>query len=235
MNKVSITPDSCPPLPTLSRCQVPTSLKYGILSWLLQSALSGPKAGGTWRPIIDLSSLNTHIQCPSFKMETMVSPQALQRAVARQLDLEHYIPRSQSTISLSMTSMFCHEGVVWQSSSSIWVKHYTSVYCGHGTCFDLRPSQWDQPSRLITRLTITPYIGRVSQTANPKVIGALHMPRMGGKRGEVKFDSFSGDHLGFSLDSIVALPTPPPPPERRIERWLSLPCYGYDSWGTQSL
>ena len=29
-----------------------------------------PKAGGTWRPIIDLSVLNTHIQCPSFKMET---------------------------------------------------------------------------------------------------------------------------------------------------------------------
>ena len=29
-----------------------------------------PKARGTWRPIIDLSVLNTHIQCPSFKMET---------------------------------------------------------------------------------------------------------------------------------------------------------------------
>ena len=29
-----------------------------------------PKAGGTWRPIIDLSVLKTHIQCPSFKMET---------------------------------------------------------------------------------------------------------------------------------------------------------------------
>ena len=29
-----------------------------------------PKAGGTWRSIIDLSVLNTHIQCPSFNMET---------------------------------------------------------------------------------------------------------------------------------------------------------------------
>ena len=42
-------------------------------SGLLQSALSSAESrvgGGTWRPIIDLSTLNTHIQCPSFKMET---------------------------------------------------------------------------------------------------------------------------------------------------------------------
>lgn len=32
-----------------------------------------PKASGGWRPVIDLSQLNQYIDCPSFKMETVVS------------------------------------------------------------------------------------------------------------------------------------------------------------------
>ena len=32
-----------------------------------------PKPGNKWRPVIDLSGLNSHIPCPSFKMETPVS------------------------------------------------------------------------------------------------------------------------------------------------------------------
>ena len=38
-----------------------------------------PKKDGRWRPIIDLSKLNTFIRCPTFRMETMASvTQALQ-------------------------------------------------------------------------------------------------------------------------------------------------------------
>ena len=81
-------------------------------------------------------------------------------------------------------------------SSSFWVKHCTtSVYSGHGTCRGLRPSQWGQPPRLSRRLAVKPHIGRVSQTANPMVIGPLCTPRLGGKHGEVKSDSFTGGHL----------------------------------------
>ena len=80
-------------------------------------------------------------------------------------------------------------------SSSFWVKHRTtSVYNGHGTCRGLRPSQWGQPPRLSRRLAVKPHVGRVSQTANPMVIGPLRTPRLGGKRGEVKLDS-TGGHL----------------------------------------
>ena len=82
-------------------------------------------------------------------------------------------------------------------SSSIWFKHCTtSVYNGHGTCRVLRPSQWAQLTRQSRRLAVKPYIGRVSQTANPMVIESLHMPRMGGKHGEVKLYSSGGQLLG---------------------------------------
>ena len=81
-------------------------------------------------------------------------------------------------------------------SFSFWIKHCTtSVYNGHGTCRGLRPSQWGQPPRLSRPLAVKPHIGRVSQTANPMVIGPLRTPRLGGKRGEVKPDSFTGGHL----------------------------------------
>ena len=68
---------------------------------------------------------------------------------------------------------------------------------------------------------IKTHIGRVSQTANPMVIGPLHTPRLGGKCGEVKPDSFTCGHLlmGISLDTRVGLAYPS---ERRIERWLSI-------------
>ena len=75
-------------------------------------------------------------------------------------------------------------------SSSFWVKHCTtSVYYGHGTC------QLGQSPRLSRRLAVKPDIGRVSQTTNPIVIGPLRTPRLGGKRGKVKLDSFTGGHL----------------------------------------
>ena len=44
-------------------------------SWLLQPPVLRPKPTGELRPIIDLSSLNTHIICEYFKMETLQSIQ----------------------------------------------------------------------------------------------------------------------------------------------------------------
>ena len=84
-------------------------------SGLLQSALLVPKAGGTWRPIIDLSVLNTHIQCPSFKMETNGSLlKALQKGqwltILDLKDAYFHIPIHPYRQYLR----FCHEGVVWQ-------------------------------------------------------------------------------------------------------------------------
>ena len=96
-----------------------------------------PKARGTWRPIIDLSVVNTHIQCPSFKMETNGS-----------------LLKGSIHPSFGQYLRFCHEGVVWQFRAlPFWVKHCTtSVHSGHGICRGLRPSQWGQPPRPSRRL-----------------------------------------------------------------------------------
>ena len=114
-------------------------------------------------------------------------------------------------------------------SSSFWVKHCTtSVYNGHGTCRGLRPSQWGQPPRLSRRLAVKPHIGRVSQTANSMVIGPLRTftTRLGGKRGEVKLDSFTGGHL---LGNFARYQSRPRLPLREEDRTMALHLGGFPS------
>ena len=175
-----------------------------------------PKAGGTWRPKIDLSALNTHIQCPSFQDgDQWVSSQSpAKRAMAHRSGFEwRLLSYPYPPLPQAVPSVLPPRRGLAISSSSVWVKHCTmSVYNGHGTCRGLRPSQWAQPPRLSRRLAVKPYIGRTSQTANPMVIGSLHSPRLGGKHGEVKHDSFSGGQLFGNFARS----------KRRIERWLSI-------------
>ena len=73
-----------------------------------------PKARGTWRPIIDLSALNTHIQCPSFKMETNGSVlKALPKGQwLTILDLKDAYFHILIHPSYRHYLRFCHEGVV---------------------------------------------------------------------------------------------------------------------------
>ena len=75
-----------------------------------------PKAGGAWRPIIDLSALNTHIQCPSFKMETNGSLlKALQKGQSITiLDLKDAYFHILIHPSYRQYLRFWHEGMVWQ-------------------------------------------------------------------------------------------------------------------------
>ena len=114
-------------------------------------------------------------------------------------------------------------------SSSFWVKHCTtSVYRGHGTCRGLRPSQWGQPPRLSRRLAVEPHIGRVSQTANPMVIGPLRTPRLGGRRGEVKPDSFTGG-FHFLLGNFAWYQCRPRLPLREEDRTMALHLGGFPS------
>ena len=118
---------------------------------------------------------------------------------------------------------FCHEGVVWQflalpffglntppqvciavTASVVSYAHF------NGVSLQVHLDDW----------LIKTHIGRVSQTANPMVIGSLHTPRLGGN---VEKSSLTPSHvaifLGFSLDTRVGLAYPS---ERRIERWLSI-------------
>ena len=90
-----------------------------------------------------------------------------------------------------------------------------------------------QPPRLSRRLAVKPHIGRVSQTANPMVIGPLRTPRLGGKHGEVKPDSFTGGHL---LGNFARYQSRPRLPLRKEDRTMALHLggfpSGYDFWGT---
>ena len=170
-----------------------------------------PKARGTWRPIIDLSVLNTHIQCPSFKMETNGS-----------------LLNGSIHPSYRQYLRFCHEGVVWQfralpfglnTAPQVFTAVTASVVaCAHlnGVSIHVYLDDW----------LIKTHIGRVSQTANPMVIGPLHTSRLGGKCGEVKPDSFTGGHLRGNFARYQSRPRLP---HRKEDRTMALHLGGFPS------
>ena len=140
--------------------------------------------------------LTTHIQCPSFKMKTMGQ-------FSKPFKWKWLTNWIWKTILPDLYPPFFH-ALPQGSATRAWFG-YRALPFGLNTTprvFTLVTApvvaythfKWYQPSRLTRRLAVKPYIGTVSQTATPMVISSLHTPRMGGKRGEVKFDS-SGGHL----------------------------------------
>ena len=74
------------------------------------------KATGEWRPIIDLSSLNVFVHCPSFTMET---PRSILRALQQgqwltSLDLKDTYFHIGIDPADRRYLRFCHNGTVWQ-------------------------------------------------------------------------------------------------------------------------
>ena len=75
-----------------------------------------PKKNGKWRPVIDLSSLNVHIRCPTFRMETsaLVMAALQQGEWATSLDLsDAYFHIPIHTVSRRFLR-FKHRGTVYQ-------------------------------------------------------------------------------------------------------------------------
>ena len=75
-----------------------------------------PKKNGKWRPVIDLSSLNVHIRCPTFRMETsaLVMAALQQGEWATSLDLsDAYFHIPIHTVSRRYLR-FKHRGCVYQ-------------------------------------------------------------------------------------------------------------------------
>ena len=74
------------------------------------------KATGEWRPIIDLSSLNVFVHCPSFTMET---PRSILRALQQgqwltSLDLKDAYFHIGIHPADRRYLRFCHNGTSWQ-------------------------------------------------------------------------------------------------------------------------
>jgi hypothetical protein len=71
-----------------------------------------PEAGNRWRPVIYLSTLNSHILCPTLKMETLGSVQKGQwTSSLDRKDAYFHIP---IPLDSRRYLRFLHQGVIWQ-------------------------------------------------------------------------------------------------------------------------
>ena len=74
-----------------------------------------PKKNGKWRPVIDLSSLNVHVRCPTFRMETS----ALVRAALQE---------GEWATSLDLSDAYFHIPIHTGSRRFLRFKHRGTVY-----------------------------------------------------------------------------------------------------------
>ena len=183
-----------------------------------------PKARGAWRPIIDLSALNTHIQCPSFKMETNGSVlKALQKGQwLTILDLKDAYFHILIHPSYRHYLRFCHEGVVWQFRAlpfglNTTPRVFTMVTAPvvayahlNGVSLHVYLDDW-----LLNLMS--------EESAKQQTQWLLDLcARLGWVINVEKScltPSQVATYLGISLDTRVGLAYPS---ERRIERWLSI-------------
>ena len=101
------------------------------------------KATGEWRPIIDLSSLNVFVHCPSFTMET---PWSILRALQQgqwltSLDLKDAYFHIGIDPADRRYLRFCHNGTAWQFTVLPFgiVNQSESIYQNTQTCTSLCP------------------------------------------------------------------------------------------------
>ena len=181
----------------------------------LQSALFSAESRRTWRPIIDLSVLNTHIQCPSFKMESNGSLlKALQKGqwltILDLKDAYFHIPIHPS-----------YKGVVWQFRAlhfglNTAPRVFTAVTASvvayahlNGVSLHVYLDDW----------LLNPISEELAKQQTQWLLDLLHTPRLGGKCGEVKPDSFTGGHL---LGNFARYQSRPRLPLRKEDRTMAL-------------
>ena len=138
-----------------------------------------PKAGGGGDMEViyfDLFTLNTHIQCPSFKVETNGSvPSPFKEGSGSPSGSGRLYFQIFIHLPSGITLRFCHEGVVWQSSSSFGLNTTPQVLTGvKATCHGLHPFHG----------YLNPISEELAKQTKPGLFGSLHTPRMRGKRGE---------------------------------------------------
>ena len=179
-----------------------------------------PKAGGAWRPIIDLSALNAHIQCPSFNGSLLKTLQKGQWLTILDLkDAYFHIPIHPS---YRQYLRFCHEGVVWQFRAfpfrlNTAPRVFTAVTAPvvdyahlNGLSLHVYLDDWllnpiseelakQQTQWLLDLCTLLGWVVNVEKSSLTPSQVAIY--------------------LGISLDTRVGLAYPS---ERRIERWLSI-------------
>ena len=160
------------------------------------------KATGEWRPIIDLSSLNVFVHCPSFTMET---PRSILRALQQgqwltSLDLKDAYFHIGIHPADRRYLRFCHNGTSWQFTVlpfglSTSPRVFGSIYQNTQTCTSLCPPPSGKAAHVLRRLVAKPRDSPGSSRAN--ILAQVPVPkaRVGYKPREVGSNPFSGFHV----------------------------------------
>lgn len=203
-----------------------------------------PKPGGRWRPIIDLSGLNTFIDCPSFKMET---PASILRSVKKgqwltSLDLRvRVFSRPHSSQPQALSSVLPpRQGLAVPGLAIRSVHSTSSVYKGTGSSVSLCAHPRSQVTHVHRRLvTQSGHQGGVISSYS-LAHRPLYQTRLDSQRREVGCNSGSisrlfGDPIGHR--ARFSLPVQPPLrqmvfpsegfPSTSGTTWR---CYGYAFW-----
>ena len=159
------------------------------------------KATGEWRPIIDLSSLNVFVHCPSFTMET---PRSILRALLYSTGPVVNLPRSERCLlshrdppsRQTLPTLLSQRHLLAVHSTAIRVVNQSeSIYQNTQTCASLCPPPSGKAAhvfrRLVAKLRDSPGSSRANILAQVPVPKA----RVGYKPREVRSNPFSGFHV----------------------------------------
>ena len=146
------------------------------------------KATGEWRPIIDLSSLNVFVHCPSFTMETLVNPQGSSTGPVVNLPrperclLSYRDPPSRQTLPTLLSQR--HLLAVHSTAIRV-VNQSESIYQNTLTCASLCPPPSGKAAHVFRRLVAKPRDTPGSSRAN--ILAQVPVPkaRVGFKPREV--------------------------------------------------
>ena len=157
------------------------------------------KATGEWRPIIDLSSLNVFVHCPSFTMETPRSiPQGPSTGPVVNLPrpercLLSYRDRPSRQTLPTLLSQW-HRLAVHSTAIRV-VNQSESIYQNTQTCTSICPPPSGKIAHVHRRLVVKPRDTPGSSRAN--ILAQVPVPkaRVGFKPREVGSNPFSGCHV----------------------------------------
>ena len=181
------------------------------------------KATGEWRPIIDLSSLNVFVHCPSFTMET---PRSILGALQQgqwltSLDLKDNYFHMGINPADRRYLRFCHNGTAWQFTVlpfglSTSPRVFTKILKPVLAYAHLHRVNLHMYKRLIAKPRDSPGSSRANILAQVPVPKA----RVGFKPREIGSNPISGCHLsGDRAGTLVGLARPS---HKRVTNWLSI-------------
>ena len=157
------------------------------------------KASGTWRPVIDLSTLNLRIQQTSFKMETLQSVLLYVRPGDWIVSLDLKDAYLQVPMHLEsrkfLRFMVGGEGVPVQSSL-LWTLHGSTIFHqGHGSCVSYSSQDEGTASPVPRQLVAPGFLTRAGPPCSEDSAPALQVSGDRRQLREVSGDSNTTDGL----------------------------------------